>query len=53
MNELDTASLILRLALGVTLIAHGWNHGFGPGGLKGTPAGSRASACDRPRCTRR
>ena len=36
MNELDTASLILRFALGVTLIAHGWNHGFGPGGLKGT-----------------
>lgn len=36
MNELDTASLILRLSLGVTLIAHGWNHGFGPGGLKGT-----------------
>ena len=36
MNELDTASLILRLALGITLIAHGWNHGFGPGGLKGT-----------------
>ncbi|MDX6234407.1 MAG: putative oxidoreductase [Nocardioidaceae bacterium] len=36
MNELDTASLILRLILGVTLMAHGWNHGFGPGGLKGT-----------------
>lgn len=36
MNELDTASLILRLPLGVVLIAHGWNHGFGPGGLKGT-----------------
>ena len=36
MNELDTASLILRVVLGVTLIAHGWNHGFGPGGLKGT-----------------
>ena len=36
MNELDTASLILRLILGATLIAHGWNHGFGPGGLKGT-----------------
>lgn len=36
MNELDTASLILRLPLGVALIAHGWNHGFGPGGLKGT-----------------
>ena len=36
MNELDTASLILRRVLGVTLIAHGWNHGFGPGGLKGT-----------------
>jgi putative oxidoreductase len=36
MNELDTAALILRLALGVVLLAHGWNHGFGPGGLKGT-----------------
>jgi putative oxidoreductase len=36
MNELDMAALILRLSLGTTLIAHGWNHGFGPGGLAGT-----------------
>lgn len=36
MNELDVASLILRLWLGVVLVAHGWNHGFGPGGLAGT-----------------
>ncbi|MEJ7635219.1 DoxX family protein [Aeromicrobium sp.] len=36
MNELDTAALILRIALGVTLMAHGWNHGFGSGGLAGT-----------------
>lgn len=36
MNELDVASLILRLILGFTLVAHGWNHGFGPGGLAGT-----------------
>lgn len=36
MNELDTAALILRLSLGATLIAHGWNHGFGSGGLAGT-----------------
>ena len=36
MNELDTAALILRIPLGVALMAHGWNHGFGPGGLKGT-----------------
>lgn len=36
MTELDVASLILRLWLGVVLVAHGWNHGFGPGGLAGT-----------------
>lgn len=32
----DTAALILRVALGVAFIAHGWNHGWGPGGLAGT-----------------
>jgi putative oxidoreductase len=36
MSDIDTAALILRIALGTTLIAHGWNHGFGPGGLSGT-----------------
>lgn len=36
MTDIDTAALILRLALGIALLAHGWNHGFGPGGLGGT-----------------
>ena len=36
MSDIDTAALILRIALGATLIMHGWNHGFGPGGLAGT-----------------
>jgi putative oxidoreductase len=36
MYEIDTAALVLRLVLGVTLLAHGWNHGFGSGGLTGT-----------------
>lgn len=38
MTDTDTAALILRVALGVTLVAHGWNHGWGGGGLKGTTA---------------
>jgi putative oxidoreductase len=29
-------SALLRLVLGVVYVAHGWNHGFGPGGLAGT-----------------
>lgn len=36
MNEADTAALILRIALGVVLLAHGRNHGWGSGGLAGT-----------------
>jgi putative oxidoreductase len=36
MTDADTAALILRVALGVTLIAHGRNHGWGEGGLQGT-----------------
>lgn len=32
----DLAALILRIALGVTMIAHGWNHVFGGGKLPGT-----------------
>lgn len=36
MNELDTAATLLRFALGVVMLAHGWNHLFGPGGVDGT-----------------
>jgi putative oxidoreductase len=36
MHAVDIGALILRLALGGTMIAHGWNHLFGGGGLAGT-----------------
>ncbi|MCX4095662.1 DoxX family protein [Nocardia sp. alder85J] len=36
MTVADTASLLLRLTVGLTLAAHGWNHLFGSGGLSGT-----------------
>ena len=36
MHGLDVAALILRLSIGVTLFAHGWNHVFGGGKLAGT-----------------
>jgi putative oxidoreductase len=36
MNELDTAACLLRVALGVVMLAHGWNHLYGPGGVEGT-----------------
>ena len=36
MHVLDTAALLLRATLAVVLCAHGWNHLFGAGGLKGT-----------------
>jgi putative oxidoreductase len=36
MDSLNTAALILRIALGATMIAHGWNHAFGGGRLPGT-----------------
>lgn len=34
--DVDLTQLILRLALGLTLVAHGWNKVFGTGGLSGT-----------------
>ncbi|MDT2006890.1 DoxX family protein [Rhodococcus opacus] len=34
--EVDIAALILRILLGSTLVAHGWNHAFGKGGIRGT-----------------
>lgn len=36
MTEADLAPLLLRLALGVVMLAHGWNHLWGPGGVEGT-----------------
>ncbi|ROO87899.1 putative oxidoreductase [Actinocorallia herbida] len=47
MTSVDLASFILRIALGVVLVAHGWNHAFGGGGLAGT-AGWFASIGLRP-----
>jgi putative oxidoreductase len=36
MTEFDVAPLLLRVALGGVLLAHGWNHMWGPGGIDGT-----------------
>jgi putative oxidoreductase len=36
MVDIDVASLVLRVALAVTMLAHGWNHAFGGGKLPGT-----------------
>jgi putative oxidoreductase len=34
--ELDSVAALLRFALGAVMLAHGWNHLFGPGGVEGT-----------------
>jgi putative oxidoreductase len=36
MNSVNVAAFVLRLAVGGTMIAHGWNHAFGGGKLPGT-----------------
>ncbi|HEX3786225.1 MAG TPA: DoxX family protein [Pseudonocardiaceae bacterium] len=36
MSTLDTASLVLRLVVGLTMAAHGYNHLLGGGGVAGT-----------------
>ena len=36
MNSVNIAALILRLVVGGTMMAHGWNHAFGGGKLPGT-----------------
>ncbi|MWA03516.1 DoxX family membrane protein [Actinomadura sp. LD22] len=36
MSDTDTAALLVRLVVGVVMIAHGWNHWKGPGGIEGT-----------------
>ena len=36
MHPVDIAALLLRAVLGVTMLAHGWNHAFGGGKIAGT-----------------
>ena len=36
MRNVDLASVLLRVALGITMLAHGYNHAFGGGKLPGT-----------------
>jgi len=36
MDSVNVAALVLRLAVGGTIMAHGWNHAFGGGRLPGT-----------------
>lgn len=36
MRNVDIASLLVRVALGITMLAHGYNHAFGGGKLPGT-----------------
>ena len=36
MDSMNIAALVLRLAVGGTIMAHGWNHAFGGGRLPGT-----------------
>jgi putative oxidoreductase len=36
MEGADIAAVLLRATLGVTMLAHGWNHAFGGGRLPGT-----------------
>lgn len=36
MTVVDTAALLLRLVVGLTMMAHGYNHVWGGGGLAGT-----------------
>ena len=47
MLEVDIAATLLRLGLGGVMLAHGWNHLWGPGGIDGT-AGWFASMGLRP-----
>lgn len=36
MHAVDVAALLLRATLGMTMLAHGWNHAFGGGKIAGT-----------------
>jgi putative oxidoreductase len=35
-NGLDVGSLVIRIALGIVMLAHGYNHAFGGGRIPGT-----------------
>jgi putative oxidoreductase len=50
MHPVDVAALLLRAVLGVTMVAHGWNHAFGGGKIAGT-ARWFASIGMRPSCS--
>jgi hypothetical protein len=52
MTTMDVAALVLRLLVGLTLVAHGYNHLLGPGGWPVRPAGSVPWACDHRKHTR-
>ncbi|MDP9820821.1 DoxX family protein [Nocardioides massiliensis] len=45
----DLAALLLRFTVGTVFVAHGWNHGFGPGGLDGTTGWFRSIGLQPPR----
>src|ERR1700733_5337562 len=36
MHPVDVAALLLRTVVGITMLAHGWNHAFGGGKIAGT-----------------
>ncbi|MGW2049675.1 DoxX family protein [Streptomyces sp. NPDC001858] len=50
MNEAsDTALLLIRVVLGVVMLAHGWNHWKGGGGITGTAGWFGGLGLTRPR----
>lgn len=36
MRAIDVSLLLIRLIVGLTMVAHGWNHAFGGGRIEGT-----------------
>ncbi|MFD4509954.1 DoxX family protein [Streptomyces sp. NPDC058457] len=45
----DAALLAVRLVLGAVMVAHGWNHWRGPGGIQGTAGWFGGLGLTRPR----
>jgi putative oxidoreductase len=52
MHPVDVTALLLRATLGVTMLAHGWNHAFGGGKLTGTARWFASIGMRPARCTR-